>query len=253
MTILFGRLGNKTNDIKYFKQYLPLEVKNVIEPFGGTFAVSRIIYNDRKYKKFVNDTDEYLFEIYRNPEKYSEMCNKLNEIAKTCLNENKNVVYDKFMDIVNKDDSIDKNSLFFKYWKVEKIIRGRMIKTLKEVDHRDFIHLMKDITFTNKDYLEIIEEHRKNKNSFIFLDPPYLFSDNSQYSEQYGNEGKDTTEIIYKIYEILKDKTTKCKIMLVINDLKILRWLFKDFIKGDYLKIYQVGKRREKHLIICNY
>ena len=41
--------------------------------------------------------------------------------------------------------------------------------------------------------------------------------------------------------------------MFIINDLKILRWLFKDFIKGEYKKIYQIGKREDNHLIISNY
>ena len=75
--ILFGRLGNKTNDIKYFKDLLPMDVKTVIEPFGGTFAVSRIVYNDDKYKKIVNDNDPQISEIYNNPDKYMELKIKL--------------------------------------------------------------------------------------------------------------------------------------------------------------------------------
>jgi len=51
--ILFGRLGNKTTDIKHFRDLLPIDVKFVIEPFGGTFAVIRIIYGDKKYKKYI--------------------------------------------------------------------------------------------------------------------------------------------------------------------------------------------------------
>ena len=66
--ILFGRFGNKTNDIKHFKHLLPLDVKIVVEPFGGTFAVTRIIYNDDKYVNYVNDNDETLYYIYKNSE-----------------------------------------------------------------------------------------------------------------------------------------------------------------------------------------
>jgi hypothetical protein len=52
---------------------------------------------------------------------------------------------------------------------------------------------------------------------------------------------------------VLQNPLTKAKIMLIINDLKILRHLYKDFIKGDYDRVYQIGKRKEKHLIITNY
>ena len=80
-----------------------------------------------------------------------------------------------------------------------------------------------------------------------------MFSDNTQYSQQQRKDGQDTTDIIVNILEIFKDKKNKAKIMLVINDLKILRWLFNGYIKADYEKIYQIGRRREKILVICNY
>jgi site-specific DNA-adenine methylase len=41
-SILFGRLGNKQQDIQFFKKYLPLDVKTIVEPFGGTFAITRL-------------------------------------------------------------------------------------------------------------------------------------------------------------------------------------------------------------------
>ena len=41
--------------------------------------------------------------------------------------------------------------------------------------------------------------------------------------------------------------------MLIINKLYILEYLFNDYIKGEYDKIYQVGKKKSKHLIITNY
>ena len=88
---------------------------------------------------------------------------------------------------------------------------------------------------------------------FFFLDPPYLFSDNSHYSQQQRKEGSDMTHIIYEIFEILQDKTTKAKIMMIMNDMKIIRYIFKDFVKGEYEKIYQIGKRKSIHLIITNY
>ena len=35
------RLGKKMNDIKHFKQFLPLDIDIVVEPFAGSFSVSK--------------------------------------------------------------------------------------------------------------------------------------------------------------------------------------------------------------------
>ena len=250
--ILFGRLGNKTNDIKYFKESLPLDIKNIVEPFGGTFSLSRIIYNDEKYNIFVNDTDTDLYEIYKNPQEYSDYCIKMNNYAiKNKTLKNGIEVDCKLFIKEIEENKFNINESFYKIWRENNIIRGTFIKTKKEINHKKCLDFMKNITFSNDDYLNCIEKHRKIKDTFIFLDPPYLFSNNIQYKEQ--GEKADTTEIIYKIYELMKDKKTKAKIMFIINDLMILRWLFKDFIKGEYKKIYQIGKREDNHLIICNY
>ena len=248
--ILFGRFGNKTNDIKHFKHLLPLDVKIVVEPFGGTFAVTRIIYNDDKYVNYVNDNDETLYYIYKNSEKYSKMCKELNAIALNNINKNGKVVFVDFMEEI-KDKNYDK--IMLDYWKIEKIIRGYSIKISKHIDHSNFIKCMKNINFSCKNFKDIINKFRKQENVFIFLDPPYLFSDNSHYSQQQRKEGSDMTHIIYEIFEILQDKTTKAKIMMIMNDMKIIRYIFKDFVKGEYEKIYQIGKRKSIHLIITNY
>jgi site-specific DNA-adenine methylase len=245
---LFGRMGNKTNDIKYFKHLLPLDVKKVVEPFGGCFAVTRKIYRDNQYKKYVNDNDEILYKIYKNPDEYAKVCKILNDIAKE--NDLKNQKLELFNKTVSK---IDIDIDFLNHWKGEKIIRGSYMKSLKNTNFTDFIESMKNINFSNDDYETVINKHRKDKNAFIFLDPPYLFSDNSQYSQQKRKEGNDVTDMIYKIYEIFNDKTTKAKIMLIINDMKIIRWFFKDFHTEEYDKIYQIAKRKDKHLIITNY
>lgn len=251
--LLFGRLGNKEQDIKYFQNYLPLDVLNIIEPFGGTFAVSRTIYKDDKYKKFVNDNDEKLFEIYKNPEKYAIFSKKMNDIAKKNKNSSGHVEYKKWLEEIKNDKTIDMESNFFKHWHGDKVIRGGMIKTIENYNTDESIEIMKKINFTGVDYMEIINKFKKDKNAFIFIDPPYLFSDNTQYSKQQRESGQDMTDIIINILEIIKDKKNKAKIMLVINDLKILRWLYNGYIKTDYNKVYQIGKRRDKILVICNY
>jgi site-specific DNA-adenine methylase len=250
---LLSRLGNKKNDIKYFLKYLPLDIKNIVEPFGGSFAVIHYFYKDDKYNKYVNDNDDNLHYIYKYPEEYKNLVIECNNIAKNNLLENKKLVdYKKFK---KEYDKLKYDEILKEEYKKNRIVLGCVVKYVKDENINEIydeeIEKMKKINFYNKDYLEILEQHYKNKDTFIFLDPPYLFSNNSCY--QKTNEKKDCTGIYMKILEYLKNKKTKAKIMLIINDLEILRLLFKDYLVDDYDKIYQLGKRKEKILIICNY
>lgn len=250
--ILFGRLGNKENDIKFFEKYLPFDCVNVVEPFGGSFAVIRRKYNDDKYTKYVNDLDTELKKIYDKPEEFAQYKHELNEIAKNNLDEKKNVNFKKWCEII-KEKEYDKSD-FFKIYADGQIVKGFLIKQIKDnflTKVKPTVDLMKKINFTFVDWYDCILKHHKNKDTFIFLDPPYLFSNNETYTPQ--NDNLDMTDILYKIIEIFQNKETKAKIMLVINDLKILRWLYRDYLKCDYVRIYQLSKKQMKHLVICNY
>lgn len=256
MAFLFGRLGNKKNDIKYFKEFLPFEnVNTVIEPFGGSFAVIRFCYKDDKYKKIVNDIDKYMNSIYNNPERYSEIKIYFNNLAMECKNNKGLAVYnDEFIKKFENNNifTTELDKTLIEYWKKERVIRRIMITYQKtKIDNTDNIALMKKITFTNIDYLDVINKYKNDDKAFIFLDPPYMFSDNSHYDTQICES--DMTDILVRIKEIFNNPETKCKIMLIINDLKIIRWLFDGFIKADYIKKYGISRKVEKHLIICNY
>lgn len=253
---IIGRLGNKTNDIKFFCMFFPdvTKIKNIIEPFGGSYAVSKYFYkNNKNLNYYVNDNDECLCSIYKNPEEYINILND----ADNCYDElkkNNNIVDGKkviqYIENKNYDDKMTK------YFKDSKLIKGAMYKRPKNNDYSYDLNFMKIINFYNDDWEKFIKHYLYNNQNFIFLDPPYLFSNNSSYMSQRmdgKNGSSDNTDMIYKIYEIFINKKIKSKIMFIINDMKILRWLFKDFIKGEYEKIYQIGKRKEKHLIITNY
>lgn len=239
---LIQRTGSKTNDIKYFSEYLPLDVKNVVEPFGGSFAVIRDVYYDKKYNKYVNDSDKSLFYIYKHPEELKkgfEVWNKINDMNKNAKEKKEIFERTRLNKYIKK--IIINNS----------IVKGTITnsKNLESAD--DDIKFMKTIKFSNEDAFTFMNKFLYKKNTFIFLDPPYLFSNNETYSPQ--KENNDNTGFYEKFYNILNDKKVKAKIMLIINDLKILRWIYKDFIVGDYEKVYQVSKKKTRHLIITNY
>jgi site-specific DNA-adenine methylase len=252
--VLFGRLGNKDLDIKYFQHLLPTEdIKNVVEPFGGSFAVIRKVYNDtEKYNLFVNDNDDGLIEIYKNPQSYSDLCKKINDIALSNLRDDGNVDFKKLDSIINQNEDI-KNHVLLNFWKTDKISMGVRVKPKKVYNDTEHLNLMKKINFSFDDYMKVLEKFKKDKNAFIFIDPPYLYSDNSHYSQQKRKEGQDMTDMVYKLLEFIKDKKTKAKIMIVINSNHLIRWLYKDYIKMEYQKKYGLSRRIESHAVICNY
>ena len=107
----------------------------------------------------------------------------------------------------------------------------------------------------------MFEKFKNDETAFLFLDPPYMFWDNSGYErtfmvdkkdkKDFVNNRYDTTKIIIDIYEYFK--IAKCKIMLIINKLYFIEWLFNGYIKGSYIKTYQLGKKKETLLIITNF
>ena len=55
-------IGSQQTDIKCFQHMLPTDVDIIVEPFGGSFAVSKFFYTDiSKYKYHLNDLDEGLY------------------------------------------------------------------------------------------------------------------------------------------------------------------------------------------------
>jgi len=212
MSKLISRSGSKTNDIKYFIDLLPKDVKIVVEPFGGSFAVIRDVYSDDKYIKYVNDNDPNLAYIYDNPEeliKGYEVWNKINDAEMTAKEK-----ITKFM-------KTKMNKFLKEYILQSQVVRGTITNS-KNLDNAiNDIKFMNKINFTFGDAFKVIEKFRKNKNAFIFLDPPYLFSNNQTYYSQ--TVDTDNTDYYIKLINIFNDK------------------------------LYQVSKKLSKHLIITNY
>lgn len=248
-TNIIKRTGSKNREIKFFKHLLPLDIEIVVEPFGGSFAVSKLVYNDfDKYKHHINDLDIELFNSYNNYCDIMKYCLELsNEFYKKYNKPFSNEDYREFHEYfksLNIEEELKKNletNLFF---------RGSVFNGCMTYKYNpDEIQILKTAKFTNLDYKIIFEMYHDNDNAFLFIDPPYLFSNNQSYLPQ--NEKPDSTAIIVDIYEYFK--TCKCKVMLIINKLDIIKWLFKDYIKDEYKVFYQASKKSFTHLIICNY
>ena len=118
----------------------------------------------------------------------------------------------------------------------------------------NYINYLKKSSITNQDACKVLQKYKNNKNAFIFCDPPYLDSNNTSYNQRTYNKNNfifDNTYIYVCLINTLK--TAKAKIMLIINDNALNRYIFNNYIKSSYIRIYQITKRKTNHLIITNY
>jgi len=229
------RLGNKQNDIKYFYKYLPFNsINTVIEPFAGSFAVIRNCYNDEKYKKIICDNDKEYLDIikiiFQDLEKHFELAKKFNECD------------------THKPKDYSKKDIRQHYF-----IRG-MKKKMPLLDYTE-IKKIYDSMEIYDDYKETMEKYKDDENCFIFADPPYLDNSNCSYKGfkdlDCDNRIIDNTTLYIYLLEYMR--TCKCKIMIVLNSNSIIEYLFKEFKKAEYPKIYQICKKKQNISIFCNY
>jgi site-specific DNA-adenine methylase len=241
-------LGNKKQDIKFFKSYLPPkeDLKIVCEPFAGSFAVSRCIYpdiekivcgdNDEDYKRRLKNimTDVSGYEIEK------KNIHELITPSKTSTPELKKIL-----------ERVGTNK-YFVY--TDFSTRGMVKRISEKYNHRELIPIYNKIEW-HDDFRKVMNLYKDTEKCFIFLDPPYFLSHNKNYhGDGYvDNNGivKDGTAFFIDILEYFK--TSKAKLMMILNKSAIIEHIFKDFIKGEYLKTYGISRRKEYLLIITNY
>ena len=248
------------NDLKYFKHLVPVltgqnqgaDAKTIVEPFCGSCAMTLTLFADHaKYKYHFNDLDPHLFAVLSNVNGYLEFKADVIQMYNDFNRDHSGESTDRHPNLAklwkSTVQSID--SPFTNFYVNEKFIRSAVFKISKDNPDMNHVAIFEKATKTHEDYKIVMEQYRWDEEAFVFLDPPYLFSDNSGYYPQ--NDDSDMTDIIVFILDFFA--SCSCKVMLIINDLKILRYLFRDHIKGDYMRTYQLGKKKAKHLIITNY
>ena len=243
---VISRSGSKENDIKFFKNFLPTDSKIICEVFGGGYSIIKHHYKDiEKYNFHINDLDKDLFYIYNHAEEMLKSYLELVEIYKNKFEERKErQEFKKFFEEQPMNEHI-KNYIRNRYF-----IRGNMFTYNKKENYdQNELLILKNSKITNLDYMKVFEMYKDDDEAFLFLDPPYLFSNNSLYSPQIDEP--DSTKILVDILYFIK--SCKCKVMLIINKLNIIEWMFQEFIESEYCRTYQISKRKQIHLIITNY
>jgi site-specific DNA-adenine methylase len=245
--LFFGYAGNKRCEMPQIYEYMKDKLENIetiIEPFCGSAAFSYYlsIKFPKKYKYVLNDIDENLINLYKickDENKLLKFNKQVNEAVKTINKEKYNI-------IVKKGD--------FLGWFISNLIhaiRSGMFNLSYKPKEYNFENIpivkflrTENVIIKNVDALEIYNEYKTDIKSLIFLDPPYLISCNSFYSN-----------VNINIYEYLYNNSIdneKAFIILVLESNWIINLLFKNNIKSNYNKLYQPSKKHTNHLIISN-
>lgn len=253
--IPLGRYGNKQNEIKYFSEYLPVNVKNVIEPFAGTFAIIRNKYYDyKKYNLIISDSDEIFYNTLKNLKEFNEKLWEINEYIKNNISKIDNKKTDLYsIKETNEYMKQFENLPYYKNLRQKIQSPSGSIKVLKnKPDIENLTDLIKNMEIYNIDGIKLLKKYKDDKDTFIFCDPPYLNSDNSKYNLKQLVENKIYDNTYYYSYLAEYIKTCKCKILIVVNKNCLMEYIFKNYIKKEYKKIYGSNKITQ-HLVISNF
>ena len=261
---IFPYHGNKRREYEHIKHYINLNgIRYIIEPFCGSSAISFLLWEEHpELTFFLMDSDWDLMRVYteikeKTPEEIKNNINAVLNIEDETYFKNLVEVYSgkkKISITKEKKAEIEANIYNFMVYKMS-LKLGRIFEKRKEfkLNKRQlkFIEFIKsdNVHFLRSDWFQSFTTYCNTKDSLIILDPPYLMAYNGFYDLQ--------AQMGYtNIYEYLADHKIcnfGAKIMLVLEENWITRLLFKDFIKATYGKVYEMSKKKTKHIIICNY
>jgi site-specific DNA-adenine methylase len=245
--------GNKRNETKNFLNNINLEnIKNVIEPFCGTSAISFAIWKEHKdkFNYYLNDSDKKLIDIYNlmKNDSIENIENKVNEFSINIKNK------EDWLDAFKNNDTTIYSYLFFKrfsnmgrygFYPNKNKDKYKFIIT-KET--KEFIEFIKQpyVHITHGDWFEIYSTFKNNQHSLFMIDPPYVMACNDFYSDRKLN--------VYQYFHDNKIENNKAHIYLILEDHWILRLLFmNNTILLKYSKQYEISKKTTNHLIIYNH
>lgn len=247
----FSYFGNKYKEVKNILNEIDItKYSKIVEPFCGSAGFSRYIFNetDENPNYYLNDNDSILIKLLKDVKK--------NGIKKYIEN------IDKFIE--NNDNDIDKCYLTFKEMKKKeptyddiimiKMITGNgnmmdfgIIKNRKTDDKYkipDSFYKDSHVHLHCGNWLEYVNKYKDDPNTLIFLDPPYLSSFNSNYSSykskitDKNNILIDNTKLFIDILDLLKN--SKAKIVFVINENAITKYIYKDYKKKYMVKLIKL-------------
>ena len=253
---IFSYTGNKREEVETIHESLNLDgIETIIEPFCGTSAMSFYLSRlyPKRFKYILNDNDERLMELYavmKDETKYNELVSKIKEYH--------DFVFDNDLDKNGKKErynSLKKND-DFPTWVFMRTYYSMRPYFYPEAHGRVRLHNYnnipiisflrnENIEFRYEDALNLVKQYKDDKSVLMFLDPPYLNSDNSFYKHQ-GLE-------IYPYLHETRLGSFKASVYLVVNLTEPIQNMFQEYFIKIYEKKYiRTRKVTNQHVIISN-
>lgn len=249
--------GNKYNEMNCIYPSVNLNgIKNIVEPFAGGCGFSFYIWEKNKDKNFtyyINDLNTPLFQFYKiasNEELQIQieknMHDWVDKITELTDIEERRKVYNAIKNLNNI------SSLLFinRYYCIRPGLFPQNLKTWnkfyfdKMPIHQFFKYA--NVIATNVDGNDIFEKYCNQEDSLIFIDPPYLDSNNAFYCSLKG----------VNIYERLwreKMNSKAASLYMVLEKNYITDALFGENQIHSYAKRYLMkGGRETIHAIYSN-
>jgi len=254
---LYSYAGNKRQEAETLINLINFDnIKNIIEPFCGSSAISFTIW--KKYKNdfnyYLNDNDEELINIYKllKKETAEHIEEEVNKIKNKISNK------EEWNNLLNEYKETKNIYLFIFITKYSTMSRFgfyplKMPKTpFKILDEtKNFIEFIKspNVIISNNDYMDIFDKFKDDDTTIFLFDPPYLVSNNIFY-----NLGiKEQKLNIYEYFFSNKIESFKSHIYLILEHVWIIKALYRDSkILSTYGKHYEVSKKNTEHVIIYN-
>lgn len=248
--------GSKYRESKQIKD-LKIDYKNydtVIEPFGGSFGFSRYLFYDLGHTHLnfiVCDADDALIDFY-NYLKEKITKNEHEEFFKLyTLEAEKLCLKCKYEKITGKGLILDAKKVkeYFKtYTNVDPFMAYIVKKNHFNIAvglrrpafklNAGFTEIFKKTTFLKKKFEELPDEMLYNKKNLVYLDPPYLSTDNSTYDTQFN-----LNAIFEKIENLLKNG----EILFIHQYNFLINRVFSFADSITYKKIYSGSRKKTEH------
>lgn len=244
--------GNKRQEVKNIFESIKNNIdsiKFIVEPFCGSSALSFYLSSlyPGRFTYILNDNNKFLIELYqifKDEEQLITFTNDIKEEIKKIVSKEIYLTHQKKSNeclkswfIVNTYYSI-RPGLYplegLKTEKIDKLSKSPIIEFLRT----------ENIILSCSDWKTIYDHYKMNEDALIFMDPPYLSSCNDFYKCPNAN-------VYEELFENDIDKEN-AKIILCLENIWIIKLLFKSKKCYEYDKKYETSKKKTTHCIILN-
>lgn len=251
---IFSYVGNKRGEVEIIFNQLNLEgIDIIVEPFCGSSALSyyiSTIYPNR-FIYILNDMNPYikkLYDILKSEEETNQLIDELKNIYHT---HNKTL----YLSIVNRNKTYINGKTFIG-WMISHLTHAIVVGLFNNNDTIEKIHKRieniktapivnflrtENVSIICGDGMDVYIPYSTRENTLIFLDPPYLITDNTQYD--------CNNQIVYEYLYNNKIENNQSNTILCLE----WSWIVQLFFKNPshiYNKTY--GSKKTQHAIIKN-